>query len=177
MTPSKIEGSFSARLRGAIGGWHAAVTDDRATRAALRRAQDIDELPLAALADLATRTLGRVGDDPAALRRTAQLARVALAVGEIDQGTAHDLGRALHRARRPLSEDRLRLLLDTPEPDLFVRLLRGALVQVERRAPVADTALLVWRWHHPDARASARRRLALDYFQADLDDDVLGDTP
>jgi CRISPR type I-E-associated protein CasB/Cse2 len=177
VTPIKTEGSLSERLRGAIGAWHAAVTDDRATRATLRRAQNLDEVPLAALADLATRVLGRVGDDPTGLRRTEQLARVALVVGEIDHDTEHGLGRALRRVRRPLSEERLRLLLDTPEIDLFVRLLRGALVQVERRGPLAATATLILDWHYPTARARARRKLALDYFQADLDDAAAGDTP
>jgi CRISPR type I-E-associated protein CasB/Cse2 len=182
VTATRTENSFSERLRRAVGDWHIAVTEDRSTRAALRRAQNIDDVPLDALADLTTRVVGRVGDDPAAHRRTEQLARIALAVGEIDQDVDSRLGRLLG-TRRPgsteprLSDKRLRLLLDTPEVDLFVRLLRGALVQVERRAPIVDTALLVWRWHHPDARADARRRLALHYFQADLADAALGETP
>ena len=177
MIVTRTEASLSGRLRRGIGDWHAAVMDDRGTRAELRRAQSINEVPLAALANLATRTLGRVGDDPRALCRTRQLARVALAVGEIDHGTEHGLGRALRGGRRPPSEQRLRLLLDTPEIDLFVRLLRGALTQVERRAPLAATASLVLDWHHPIARARARRQLALDYYQADLDDVAAGDTP
>lgn len=170
MTITELEGSLSQRLRRVIADWHAAVTDDRATRAELRRAQSIEEVPLAALANLVTRTLGRIGDDPRALRRTKQLSRIALVVGEIDHVTERSLGRALHGGRRPLSEERLRLILDTAEIDLFARLLRGALTQIERRAPLAATASLVLDWHHPVARARARRRLALDYYQADLDD-------
>lgn len=177
MTVTRAEASLSERLRRAIGDWHSAVRDDRGLRAELRRAQSIDEVPLAALANLATRTLGRVGDDQRALRRTEQLARVALVVGEIDHDTEHGLGRAFRSGRRPPSEERLRLLLDTPEIDLFVRLLRGALIQVERRAPLAATASLVLDWHHPIARARARRQLALDYYQAGLDDAAAGDAP
>ena len=117
MNPHGTRPSLTERLSRAIGAWHAGVMDDRATRAGLRRAQNIDEVPLAALADLATRTLGRIGDDRPALRRTKQFARVALAVGEIDHDTNHAVGRALRRTRRPLSKDRLRLLLGTPEVD------------------------------------------------------------
>jgi CRISPR system Cascade subunit CasB len=157
--------------------WQAALADWRGDRAALRRAQSPDEAFDIGAFQLLCRRLKLGTDEAKAIR----WARVALAVAEIDKdaaGTREDggdeesrrvtLGAVLATTRdgKPaVSPERLRLMLNTEEPDLFLRLLRGMMTMIDRRAPVGEVAGLVRRWHFPDGRSIARRRLLLDYHE------------
>ncbi len=64
------------------------------------------------------------------------------------------------------SQDRLRRLLSAEDPDEFLRLLRSAILQLDRAAPVTDVSRVMEAWHHPDARAKVRRQIFLSYFAA-----------
>jgi CRISPR system Cascade subunit CasB len=158
--------------KAALRSWHAGLVDDRGGRAALRRAQSPDD----AFDILAFHRLCRglnLGTNEALVTRWAG---AALAVAEIDENTEDGddetrvptLGAALAVVRdgQPvISPERVRLLANTEEPDLFLRLLRGMLAMIDRKAPVAQVADIVRSWHFPDRRAAARRRLLLTYFE------------
>ncbi len=154
--------------------WHGQLLRDRGARAAIRRAQTWDGvLTVPAFLDLYRRI------HTAGIRmRPEVLGRIGLAVAEIEpretsaegQADAYELrpGRVFGRPRRgesraPVSFGRLRRLVETEEPDLFVRLLRAALTQAEGEGHPAHVSRLVHAWHFPAGRLSARRRLLLDY--------------
>ncbi|GBD41509.1 hypothetical protein HRbin39_00891 [bacterium HR39] len=161
---------------GIVALWHGRLLRDRGARAAIRRAQTWDEvLTVPAFLDLYRRI------HAAGIRMPPEiLARMALAVSEVEPReeageeekpeAPPELrpGRVFGRPRRgedraPVSFDRLRRLVETEEPDLFVRLLRAALVQVEGEGHPVHLSRLVHAWHFPAERLSARRRLLLDY--------------
>ncbi|WP_029011300.1 type I-E CRISPR-associated protein Cse2/CasB [Azospirillum halopraeferens] len=149
----------------AIRDWHRTLRDQRGDRAALRRAQTVDDVYGVLAFHHLLRRLDTMPPDAAA--------RVAIAVAELDGDsgrTARRPGGALGRDLAALSADRLRLLCTAEEPDEFLRLLRGAFQILKRRAPLADVAAVVADWHYPSGRARVRRELFLSYFGASLDD-------
>lgn len=159
--------------RQTIEAWHRDLAKDRHDRARLRRAQTIDDVfEIDAYHRLRLRLTEKASQPWIRDGRHAEvIARIALALAEIksDQTAAAesapetDLFLTLGAALGRLSPERLRLLANTGEIDLFLRLLRGALAQVERTAPVWDTAETVRRWHFAEQRQFARRDLLIRY--------------
>jgi CRISPR system Cascade subunit CasB len=149
--------------------WWAGLVDDRGGRAGLRRAQSLDHVVLVgAFQRLRRALLADWRFQPEAL------ADVALAAAELEADGDRP-GRILATGNReglPVSPGRLKLIADAEDPELFLRLLRGALAQVRRKGSIQHTAELVRRRHSPASRPAARRRLVLDYFEA-ADDDLL----
>ncbi|MFZ1429010.1 MAG: type I-E CRISPR-associated protein Cse2/CasB [Geminicoccaceae bacterium] len=146
--------------------WHDLV-DDRGGRAGLRRAQSLDDAILVVAFQRLRRSL--LGSW---LFSIETLADVALITAELDtngEPPGKSLATGNHEGM-PLSPGRLKLLADAEDMALFLRLLRGALVQVHRRSSLLHTAELVRRWRHPASRLRARRRLVLDYFEVAGDD-------
>ncbi|MCM8738627.1 type I-E CRISPR-associated protein Cse2/CasB [Azospirillum sp. A1-3] len=158
----------------AVSGWHATLQEHhhRGDRAALRRAQTIDDV----YGVIAFHRLLRCLDPSTA---PDMAARLAMALATVDQswtpkeggqtgaGWGNAFGRAAARFKngKPrLSEDRLRLLLSAEDPDQFLRLLRGAVHLLGGKAPLVDLARVVWAWHQPDSRARVRRQIFLSYF-------------
>ena len=143
---------------------------NRGDRAALRRAVAPDDAyRMVAFHGLYGRLAESVRDDEA-------VARLALALAEVNESTRSAgrtgaaLGRALARRkgdRSTVSGDRMRLLATAEDPDQFLRLLRSAIVQLDRMVPLVDVADVVLDWHRPDRRAEARRQIFLGYFRAD----------
>jgi CRISPR system Cascade subunit CasB len=158
--------------------WHRRLQGNRGDRAALRRAQTIEEAYGIVAFHQLYAWLGKQIPDPV-------VARIAIALAEIDADVKADtepghgmpagaaLGQALAMPRngKPcLSEARLRLLASAEDPDQFLRLLRGALALLDRTAPLDDVARVVRRWHAPESRPRVRRQLFLSYFQTALAD-------
>ena len=105
-----------------------------------------------------------------------RMAAEAVAVAEIDND-----GPAFHPRERPPASEfaepfaksvaaaeiapaRIRLLLSTENPALFLRLLRGTLSMLRAKrkpAPVVAVAEIVRSWGNPERRAVMRRHLAL----------------
>lgn len=143
--------------------WHD-LADDRGGRAALRRSATIDDVWTAtAFARLWRALLPFSG-----WRKHEILARIAMGTAELDANVKARPGSVLGTAGgdgKPVSLARLKLLADSEDADLFLRLLRSALVQTGRSASVLQTAELIRRWHHPQARLRVRRQLVLDYFE------------
>ncbi|WP_041794691.1 type I-E CRISPR-associated protein Cse2/CasB [Pararhodospirillum photometricum] len=144
--------------------WHARLADDRRARAALRRAQSLDDVwPEEAFSRLRLHLL------PLASFSTMALARVAVAVAEVDEDHEVSLARRAAslgvRGKALVSSDRLRLLLGSEDPDEFLRLLRGIVDQIDRQVNVAALADLVLSWEHPNGRLWARRTVFLDYYE------------
>lgn len=50
-------------------------------------------------------------------------------------------------------------------PDEFLRLLRSAILQTERRAPVMEVFWLARLWHRPEHRSRLRRQQLLAYYE------------
>lgn len=171
-----------------VTGWHAGLVGrdgNRGARAGLRRCQSADEVfDIPAFYGLHG-PLVRLGY----VKKDLIVARIALAVAEIetdlratgegeagagagagdgaddaDPGTlgAAFVGPDPNQPR--VSPGRLRLLANTEEPDLFLRLLRGMISMIDRTAPIGDTAETVRNWHYPSSRERARRKLLLSYF-------------
>ncbi|MTJ82381.1 MAG: hypothetical protein F8N37_15420 [Telmatospirillum sp.] len=150
----------------AVETWHRGLADDRRDRARLRRAQGVDDVFEIDAYHRLRFGLARAGAGSWAAGNPTILGRVALAVAAIDadtgvsgDGACPTLGAAL----AGLSKARLRLIANTGEIELFLRLLRGAMSMIHRSAPVWDTAETVRRWHHPDGRRTARRLLLINY--------------
>ncbi|HYE00981.1 MAG TPA: type I-E CRISPR-associated protein Cse2/CasB [Alphaproteobacteria bacterium] len=154
---------------------------NRRDRAALRRAQKADD----AYDVVAFHILrGRLIDKGGWRRHSDDVfARVAIALAPIDRDAVSEepryrlgIGRALGRAcaekegdKPRVSEDRVRLMLNTDNPDHFLRLLRGCIGLLKRGAecvaPVVDIAEVMAAWHYPQSRASVRRRIFIGYFE------------
>ncbi|MCB1885179.1 MAG: type I-E CRISPR-associated protein Cse2/CasB [Geminicoccaceae bacterium] len=165
-------------------GWHARLTGqdefppDRAGRAALRRAGDLEEVwrnpvAIAALAPL-LRAWAVSSTDGPAVDRTILAGLAAAAVSERRQGSLGAAlaacldkpGAARDEAQR---QGRLVTLTATEEPALFARLLRNLIAGPgEGRAPVVATAEAVLGWHTPEGRLYQRRRILLDFYAADV---------
>lgn len=173
--------------RRTIEAWHRDLAEDRHDCARLRRAQTIDDVfEIDAYHRLRFR-LAETASQPwiRGERHAEVVARIALALAEIksdqtpetepapDTGSFLALGAALGR----LSPERLRLLANTGEIDLFLRLLRGALAQVERIAPLWDTAETVRRWHFAEQRQLARRDLLIRYHDRKNQSDAKSNEP
>lgn len=157
----------------AVSDWHTELQEprQRGDRAALRRAQTVDD---AYGVVSFHRLLHRLAEttDPEAVARLA----IVLAGVERDRppenggrtaGWGEAFGRAVAASKdgKPcLSEDRLRLLLSAEDPDQFLRLLRGAVHLLDGTAPLADLARVVLAWHRPDGRPRIRRQIFLSYF-------------
>jgi CRISPR type I-E-associated protein CasB/Cse2 len=147
--------------------WWSELAEDRGGRAGLRRAQSLDDAILVGAFQRLRRSL--LGDW---FFTSETLADVALVTAELDMD-GEPPGKSLATGNRegtPLSPDRLKLLADAEDIELFLRLLRGALVQVHRKSSILHTAELVRRWRHPASRLRVRRRLVLDYFEAASDE-------
>lgn len=158
----------ASRLGELIKEWHQELAHDRGGRAALRRAVDVsdafDAEPFLRLCVRAMRHFRNADRE----RLAERLAPIALAVAEIDvDDPGLSPGRAFANTAgrgKALTGGRLKLLAGTEEPELFLRLLRGAIAQTGRRQSVLATAELVRRWQMPPhVRERARRRLILDY--------------
>ena len=145
--------------------WHAGLREDRAGRAALRRAQTIDDLLLSGPGALAFTRLRRQLPNGGA----SGLARAALAVAEVDKDAGGDERGAFGRrcgTGEAVSQARFRLLMSAEVPDDFLRLLRSALGQLDRRAPLADVFWLARSWHRAERRQLFRRDQLLAYYEA-----------
>lgn len=157
--------------------WHGRLQRNRGGRAALRRAQKLDDI------------YDGVGPFFELLNRYPKVwhedvARMAIALAEVEDdygtparkrpvGTA--LGRVLAKPAgtgKPLSEQRLRLLASAEDPDQFLRLLRSALHQIGRKAPLADVGRVARLWGSPVHRPWVRRNLFLAFFGAVAHDDT-----
>jgi CRISPR system Cascade subunit CasB len=144
--------------------WREELEDDRGARAALRRAQTSDDV----IMEPAFHRLRNHPDWPAAIPFDAA-ASIAIAVAQTDVAAPppdHRLGAALAIGQKRVSPARLRLLASAEIPQQFLRLLRGALAQIDGRAPVLDLAEKIRLWHRPASRPGARRDLLVDYFAA-----------
>lgn len=184
---SDVEASQKARLDD----WHNSLSGNRGDRAALRRGQSADD----AFGNYAFHALYNALTKLKFSQNEMLIARVALAIAEIDKNTntnvnirspaetagddannapqmdghtIHALGQAFAKPGRTrpalVSSARLRLLANTEDPDMFLRLLRGLIDLLDREAPVWETACLIRDWHSPGRRARARRQLLLDYY-------------
>ena len=168
-----------AAAAGILKNWHAGVIEPagRAARAALRRvgpAEDACLVPEYGELVMRLRSAGFPLSTSRAIRMTAE----AIAVAEIN-----DDGPAVEETQRPtasafaepfakavvsgeIAPPRIRLLLSTDDPALFLRLLRGTLsmLRAKRRpAPVVAVAEIVRRWRDIERRAEMRRHLALAF--------------
>ena len=151
-------------------GWHAGLMDDRAGRAALRRARTLDDVLMDGAGAGAFMRLWRrlPGDGP-----PYALARAALAAAELDEDMRPADGPPLFARRCAtqgdgrvlVSPDRFRLLMSAIDADEFLRLLRSAIGLAERRAPLIDVADLARSWSHTDWRERHRRRQLLAYYE------------
>jgi CRISPR system Cascade subunit CasB len=171
-----LEGSAAtaADRNSAVSDWHAELQErqNRGDRAALRRAQIVDDVyGVVAFHQLLRRLGSAIAPDTAA-RLAMALATVDLdwAPGEDNRigkswGDAFGHAAAMPKDGKPrVSEDRLRLLLSAEDPDQFLRLLRGVIHLLERKAPLIDLARVVRAWHQPHNRARVRRQIFLSYF-------------
>lgn len=156
----------------ALRGWHADLMADRAARAGLRRARSLDDVLLDGAAASAFMRLWR---HKPSKEPPYPLARAALALAEIDVDPEPDSEAKGAFARRCAAEeksqvlvspDRFRLLMSATDADDFLRLLRSAIDQVKRRAPLHDVADLVYWWSHPVSRERMRRQQLLAYYNA-----------
>jgi len=146
--------------------WRRGLADDRRGRAELRRTQGVDDAFDCDAFHRLRIALNRAGAWGWAGGREATIAAVAVTLAEIDKdtGDAEDGGsRKLGATLARITRERFRLLVNTGDVDLFLRLLRGTMSMIDRAAPVWDTAEVVRRWHHPDARLHARRDLLISY--------------
>lgn len=157
-----------------VSDWHAELQErqNRGDRAALRRAQTVDDVyGVVAFHQLLRRLGSSIAPDT--------VARLAMALATVDADWAEGedgavgkgWGDALgHAAATPkdgkprVSEDRLRLLLSAEDPDQFLRLARGVIHLLDRKAPLVDLARVVRAWSQPDNRARVRRQIFLSYF-------------
>lgn len=146
--------------------WRRGLADDRRGRAELRRTQGVDDAFDCDAYHRLRIALNRAGVWNWAGGREATVAAVAITLAEIDKdtgdaedGTIPKLGAALAK----ITSARFRLLVNTGDVDLFLRLLRGTMPMIDRAAPVWNTAEIVRRWHHPEARLYARRELLISY--------------
>ena len=155
-----------------IGRWHAELAGDRAARAGLRRARTLDDVLLDGAAAAAFMRLWRHAPSKGP---PYALARAALALAEIDNDMRPEGGTRAPFARRCatqgegrvlVSPDRFRLLMGATDADEFLRLLRSAIGQVERRAPLGDVASLARFWSHEERRQWMRRDQLLAYYEA-----------
>ena len=145
-------------------GWRDELERDRGARAALRRAQTTDDVVM----EPAFHRLRNHPDWPSSISLDTA-ASIAIAVAELDVAFAPlavRLGAALGGGRTPVSPGRLRLIASAEIPQQFLRLLRGALAQIDGRAPLIDLAEKVRQWHWAGSRPMARRDLLIDYFDA-----------
>ena len=160
--------------------WIAALQDRRGDRATLRRAEDVAavfEIP--AFYDLERAMQSHW---PEGFSRPT-LARIAMTVAWIDVVPAavekgedpktkdpilltRCFGERL--AKAGVSEERLRRLARMHDVDLFLRLLRGALQQIDRTTDPAELGEIVRRWPWEDSREQAHNALCLSYFTAAL---------
>ncbi|MCW2247010.1 CRISPR system Cascade subunit CasB [Azospirillum fermentarium] len=158
-----------------IARWHADLQKRKGDRAALRRAQTIDEVYVVPSFHTLLRRLGWTlssrtpGDD--------EIARLAMVLADVEHDTGQPsprwgdaLGRAFGTPRKDVpkahvSHARFRQLAATDDLDEFVRLLRGALHLIKHEAPLLDLAEVVRAWHHPARRQQVRRTLFLAYFE------------
>ena len=150
-----------------LAAWHADLLGDKGARGALRRARTVDEalitLPMARLRRDLQVGPGLLAD---------ALGRIAIAVAIIAEDRPDaDLGTTFAKpggGAKPVSEQRVRLLLNTQDVDSFLRQLRSNLAIVKNRAPVVAVAELVRLWHWPDRRARVRKDLLSAYLEASL---------
>lgn len=160
--------------------WHAALQDRKGDRAALRRAQTIDEVYVVPSFHTLLRRLGWSLNSPAIDGWTIddrEVARLAMVLADVERDTEQSsprwgdaLGRAFGTPRKDVpkahvSHARFRQLAATDDLDEFVRLLRGALHLIKHEAPLLDLADVVRAWHHPARRQQVRRTLFLAYFE------------
>lgn len=147
--------------------WWNDLVEDRGDRAGLRRAQSLDDAILVAAFQRLRRSL--LGGWSFSVETLADIALITAELDTNGEPPGKSFATGNHEGM-PLSLGRLKLLAGAEDMSLFLRLLRGALVQVRRKSSILHTAELVRRWRHPESRLRARRRLVLDYFEAASDD-------
>jgi CRISPR type I-E-associated protein CasB/Cse2 len=148
--------------------WHEELARKKRSRAALRRSVTVDE----ALADIETiRLRGVLGAIHAV--RTDSVARIAMAVAWVETDDDRTLGTCFANPRggrsggrsKPVSEERVRLLLASPEPNSFLRLMRSNLAILGSEAPILRVAEAVHGWGSPGSRQWLRRNIMIDYLE------------
>lgn len=162
---------------GKVLGWWSRIRHSPAARAGLRRSRDLEELLLdRAGAEAFVRLTRTLGQESALPRK---LGRAALAIAEINEdvtASAENGGRSRGAFGRRcaagspaggalLSPNRFRLLMGAEEEAEFLRLLRSALGQIERQAPIADVFWLAHGWDSPERRRAMRRDQLLAYYE------------
>jgi len=169
---------LSGALKGTVKAWHAVLMEDRGARAALRRAQGVeDALQAGRRLDVLFDLLDRTGVDLDKEAHVNAMIAAGLAAAEIEedrQDRRGALGRRLYDIMPYKDEQgsaRFQVIAGTEDPALFLRLLRGAIamkdsVGRDRIAPLIDTMETVRDWHWPASRAQRRRRLLLAYHGA-----------
>lgn len=171
--------------------WYDWLQERPGDRAALRRAQQVEDAYSVAGFHLLLNWLGEQKPPPVAARIAMVLAHIrqdwteranedepaeAAQAEQPKNRVGTELGRSMvlkgPSGKPRVSPERLRLLLSTDEPDQFLRLLRGILGQLDGKAPVSDVAKVMDAWHSPTWRTTVRRQIFLSYFSMLSDTEI-----
>jgi CRISPR type I-E-associated protein CasB/Cse2 len=146
--------------------WHAALQDDKRAGKVLRRSVDPGE----ALQEIETvRLLGALSKSHFVSQNA--VARLAMALAWIKKNDERPLGVCLAAPAnkddggkgKMVSEQRVRMMIASPDADTFVRLLRSNVTIIGRTAPILHTANAVNGWTNSTSRAWLRRDIMVDY--------------